>query len=1078
MKFRKSKGSDRGEPRPECTNPSVDSPEPIPGSPSVKVPVAVELEPGDVEDVSALSVLSDPGRTQETPSTKKDRAGASQAGPPPPPLPLVVHGRWLRDWRLGSEMVTRGAIGIERDAVTVTGRRSSPLRSIFYLGFWLLLWAGVLAFAAASLLTSLGLAVRTEQLNWLMRGPCFSLVVLILGVGILTWLGRKVLQPNTRLKVPWDQVHRIASDGKFIQVEIRAPSRRILGRIKPKATLTNRRLLGAIRAGNLPHGAGAVSMRRLRPVWVDRLVLIALFAGATWGAWSGYGPVSTWWDGRHEPSSGPLAGNPVWHERDELKRQMLSACVGGDPNAPKVTNRRDGDALVWDSQGDLTGYALAHLKWEALTETTELITVDREPNRRGRLDEFFTTDDVIGISAVVSDRHIDSVEPNLRQGLLGYRLVTCGGQIASVDVTRSPTQTRAPEVLAERDGADLIVKLESPEPGYAILPVRRRPLGGPALLDACEVPLEGSEVGLLSARTERRIHAFFHEADEGADVYIVPESRRHLVERLGRDDDARACMVVESLDHAGIAAASTSVAADPGDPLKVQATAWTHQHPPIPVGSTPAIVVDKITERYAALIAEFEGRAHTRQDWAAVNQGFLEGIDWVRLFDVISFRDGIPLMEMTRQRMSGADPNQSAGEQLLLQLADEFLARIPPERSQFESRYQVGMAWFEVDSGTTWTVGEVLVSIPDERTADYYQLIGQFVLIDLGLRMEEAINRGDISTAEVAELREKLEPNGIVLDIERSSSSKALEAWATGNFEYLGDRMLAKSEQIVNDEQSAVQKASAASYSLRDEWTGTGGAVRYATVLQDGRGLGWVALFDASRIRVEFLPVNGDSATAASVTSDPKRLLATSGSYVNADSRTAGLAVVGGVVENYLISPRMEGLVYFTSDGEMGILDMRNGGTLPGQSSNIRPLKSLRDLHTLLAWLDREGGSAFQTHLLAHAGQLTIDEAKAKPDLRERRLLVQASYKGNPIVCLVDIPGRNRQSLFRAALVTAQALSTPNENGGPGLTVEAIANLDVGSFDVLKAWSDTGNEQYSGPLPISRAMNLVTVKLR
>jgi len=131
----------------------------------------------------------------------------------------------------------------------------------------------------------------------------------------------------------------------------------------------------------------------------------------------------------------------------------------------------------------------------------------------------------------------------------------------------------------------------------------------------------------------------------------------------------------------------------------------------------------------------------------------------------------------------------------------------------------------------------------------------------------------------------------------------------------------------------------------------------------------------------------------------------------------------------------------------------------------------------LLEWLRRDGASAFQTHLLAHDGVLTIDSSKSSGELRERRLLVQAAYRGHPIVAVVDIPGAHRQSLFEAAVTAYSALRSPEEDGGPGLEVQAIANLDVGSYDILEAWDTRGNSLRTGRVGLSQAMNLLTFRM-
>ncbi|NOY26601.1 MAG: hypothetical protein GXP62_12065, partial [Oligoflexia bacterium] len=319
---------------------------------------------------------------------------------------------------------------------------------------------------------------------------------------------------------------------------------------------------------------------------------------------------------------------------------------------------------------------------------------------------------------------------------------------------------------------------------------------------------------------------------------------------------------------------------------------------------------------------------------------------------------------------------------------------------------------------------------------------------------------------------------GINLDIEKSTTRKALEAWVTGNFEYLGDRAVARLQEQVTSQQSAINAASQAHYRLNGQWASGDGAARTAALFRDDREIGWVALYDASRVRVGYHLINGKGTSRSSLGQGHTTLLATAGSYVTQDNKTAGLSAVNGHIDNFLISNKMDGLVIIDDSGRLTLLDMRHGGRLPGQRSLIVPLERLADLHLLLQWLEDHHASAFQTHLLGTEGDLAIDPDKASPTVRERRLLVQAAYKGNPIVVIVDLPGTPKVSLYEAAVIAIQALRTPLDSGGPGLDVVGVANLDVGSYNALECWSDDGRVLRRSWKPLGETMNLVTVVRR
>jgi hypothetical protein len=180
-------------------------------------------------------------------------------------------------------------------------------------------------------------------------------------------------------------------------------------------------------------------------------------------------------------------------------------------------------------------------------------------------------------------------------------------------------------------------------------------------------------------------------------------------------------------------------------------------------------------------------------------------------------------------------------------------------------------------------------------------------------------------------------------------------------------------------------------------------------------------------------------------------LLAMSAAYTEADGNTTGVALLDGRVHNWLWKPDMGGLIVVGSRGGLDFLDMRRGGTLGGLF--LRPGNSLVDFSTLLRRVQDDGGSAFQTYLLAGDGELRLNSDRSSQEHRERRLLALARYKQNPIYCVVDLPSqglRQGYTLYQAADIAMKSLQTP-EPQGPGLTVLAVANLDTGAKDFLIA---------------------------
>jgi hypothetical protein len=1029
--------------------------------------------------------------TEDAPAGAPDTAGRgpdpgpeAPAGPPPLQLPILFRGQWRRDWRLSRELVGKGMLTLDHEQVILEGRRSSFLRGVAYLVFRLALLLALLISVPVVLITSLGVANATSSAAWLLGGPICSFLGVAVVAILLGYTGRALLQPRVKLAVPWESLRYVASDGRFVKLSVQSGRKRMVGRLRPNWRTRRRDLLEGIRQGRLPGGTGRSSKLRYRPVWVDRLVQVAVIAALVLGLDQASPYLAEAWQTRGEPSSGPLAGIPSRLTAAQLEMANLAACSPGDSDAPRVHNRRVGDHLAWtfdlDADHDARGHRVGHLLWEAGTARTELLGFIGARSPKGDERGFFReADDLVGLSVVVPEASAATALPMLRgQGIEGLRVAWCAGHVVSFDLTQTQRDGDDGTLHATREGPDLVVRVDGAAPSGWLLPVRRRVSSEVDLFDICEIPVQDGALGLLPARPERRYQGFFSDAGEQARVYLI--SQEHLAEaqRLANMGENARCAVADSLYLSGVAQQRAVTDLAGMGPMALRARAWTKETRWLPLKATPDQAVEAISGRYRALVEALDLARRPLEDQAAANQGFLDAMEWSMVLDTLSFQHALPQVERLRQRLSGADPNGAQGELFLFALAEAFLERVEPTEEQYNARFDVGHTWLEVTAGTTWTADGRTIRIPDELTAGYYQVVGRFVLMDLARRIEHDVDTGRFARPSVFLLESRLAAHDIILDFHKSSSRKALEAWAGGDFGYLADRAVSKLQQAARDEEAAIAAARAANYHLRESWQASGGGARYADLLQDGKKLGWVAIFEQPRVAVDYQPVQGHALSREALGQGHRLLLATSGSYVTPEDRTSGLSFADGHVQNFLVSPKMHGLVVMDQNGALSMLDMKRGGTLPGLGRTIRPLESLADFHTLLAWLRKNKASAFQTHLLANAGELTIERDKADPAMRERRLLVQASKDDEPRIVVVDIPGTHKKSLAEAAEVAMNALLTPEADGGPGLGVQAIANLDVGSYDILGAWSDGGTLLREGPVPMSSARNLVTVALR
>lgn len=941
-----------------------------------------------------------------------------------PPLP-PTRVRWKRDWRLRRGLVGPGWLESLDGQLILRGRRTGPLRSLMVVGAWLLAPAVLLGGFLAVTLTGIGLTWRSHDPEWLAWSLLGYLAVLLATL-LFAWLLRRVLEPPVRLTLKGEELTALRSDGW--QLELGAAGHQgLLARARPSPyTAEARRFLIALqqesswpapRSGRLDQG----------------VVLLGLsLAGAL--------AVTAW---RHRGPDGP---DPVPPRLTAAELDAwIAPCPSGPASAPTLRNRIEGASLIWELEGEAEGWQVASASWRPGEQLRPLScqgsTCAVEP-------------DHVGLS-LLQPAGAAPPDGSLKQALCG---------VARFDIARA-LPPEGPRLDLRREGDALVATVDGKARGWRILLARERAASRLDLFNLCEASLDGGEPLLHPASDELRIEDFFAHGRDGARAWLVRA-------RTGRQvsvREAQHCAELDALAWRGEALGPFRYG-PPADDLRLRTTDRVRGLSVAAPGADHDAIVSSIRLAHKTLRTEL---TPSRGQLPSFHQGFLDGLPWGRILGGLSMQHDLPQFERIRQQLSGDDPAGVLGELFLLRLAEELLERVEPQASSYEARIDLALAWRAVEPGTEWEAHGRTVRVPSQEVADYYGVVGHYLLVDLGRRVERQMSRDLLFRVTGMPLRHRLGELGIDIDVEKGSTQKALEAWVTGDFEYLGDRALAKVKEQVADPTQAIERASSASYRLDGQWSADDGSARTAWLLREGERIGWLALYDASKVHVDFQNVAGQGFQR-----EPRSLLALAGSYVTTQGRTAGLSAVDGTVENFLISSSIGGLVAFDRQGRVHMLDMRNGGMLPGLSAPIQPLERLPDLHTLLRWIEDNGASAFQTHLLGVGGALAIDESKASGTLRERHLLVQAAYQGHPIIAVIDLPGTPQVSLFEAAVIAIQALRTPESEGGPGLDVISIANLDVGSYNALEAWNDRGTALNRCPVALGETRNLVQIGRR
>lgn len=955
------------------------------------------------------------------------------APPAPPPFaPVHLKATWQRDWRFGTELVDAAVVSVTADGIFVSGRRTNPIRGVIWLAFrlgWSIFSLGVFV---SVVLTCIGITWRNCVATAAAGGGCdgtwvwFGPLIAVPGLWLTGWIVRRIVrryvEPVAAEMIPWEKVATIATDGRGIDLAAAARFGSFRARLAPKAPKKIAPLLAMIRERRLPGGRGGETGSLIRSPWIDRAVALGILAVTCWGAvWA-----EPWITGAAVAVERPEDAVPPAMTARGLDAHQERACAGSPGSAGGVRARREGTDLVWDVSGS-PGGELALLRMKAGDARFEV--VDRVAATSGRKPGFFTSGDEAGVAALLAPGN--AVGPLLASGRVeDLSAASCAGLVLDVGLASAAT---AGTVMAERDGEDLLVDATSLPGAGRYLVVRRRAGTRGALFRWCEVPADGDDIhSVVATPGGARFPSFFTNGDDEALVYFVPTEHFESARRLAVGGVVQRCLGPESLVAAGAATLRGEVTAN----TQHAAIRWrtgvrAHAAPMFPTGCSADAMMEGVARSYVEVRASI---GPSDGEVGAFDEAFFDAVDWTAVFDTLNFGRDLNALEALRRGVARAGGDASA-TYALLRVGEAFLERFPAEPLRYSARAKVGQAWLAAPEklGLAGDAGEA------------WRIVGRFVLADIGRHLEDDINGGRVSVVGLVRsvpLMVELADAGVRIDIQPSNTRKVLVAWLSGDFEYLLDRALKKGAQALGGSGAFGDVG----YTL-DREVSVGKAVRMSRLLQDGDDIGWVAQYDGHAVRARWVlgsAVPGDA------------LLAMSAAYTEADGNTTGVALLDGRVHNWLWKPDMGGLIVVGSRGGLDFLDMRRGGTLGGLF--LRPGSSLVDFSTLLRRVQDDGGSAFQTYLLAGDGELRLNPDRSSQEHRERRLLALAVYKKNPIYCVVDLPSQGFQqgyTLYQAAEIAMKSLQTPEPNG-PGLKVLAVANLDTGAKDFLIARDGRG----------------------
>jgi len=199
-----------------------------------------------------------------------------------------------------------------------------------------------------------------------------------------------------------------------------------------------------------------------------------------------------------------------------------------------------------------------------------------------------------------------------------------------------------------------------------------------------------------------------------------------------------------------------------------------------------------------------------------------------------------------------------------------------------------------------------------------------------------------------------------------------------------------------------------------------------------------------------------------------KTVFAATGGYSN-NGIPVGLTVENGIIVNASIKHDMEGLVIVEKAGGIRLLNLDNKDfQLPyGGPKILNPLDNLIAFSQLLTWAKDKKATLFQSHMLAFSDKITISSTRSNTQQRERRLLTLCSdIKTGEVHHIVF----NVTSAFSLYDISQEIFSMMKKRNKK---VEGIINLDVGSYNIMHIYNNTGKIIKNAPVNINTATNLL-----
>lgn len=457
------------------------------------------------------------------------------------------------------------------------------------------------------------------------------------------------------------------------------------------------------------------------------------------------------------------------------------------------------------------------------------------------------------------------------------------------------------------------------------------------------------------------------------------------------------------------------------------------------------------------VFAQFDMSNHFEQNATLTQDEFLERFPYKNYLKNVPFTD-FKTLQVHRRFLNTADTlRPGMGDEFLYALGDNFLKLYPIIASTQQLNAKI-------------SIGEKYLSKKAEITgeeAEIFQLMGYFLLGKVAQKIEAEFKAGkfDITEPTNEAIINRLAKNKVFLSIDKSDWDKMLVAVQKGQWNYLWDRASKKISEL-KGEGVAKNKLTLGTFKSKTQQ-----GVEIYSIKEADNVVGYSIWMQQPSVKVAYF-ASGKAyerySDFAKNIGNKNCVLATTGGFTNAQHQPEGLTIDNGKMVNAVLKPERHALVVVEKDGNMRVMNLRQGFWLASIQRQVNPLSSLRDYSALISWAKANRATLFQTQLLAHKNQPLIELSKAPNQLRERRLLVMVSDANGTLHNVIFSVNVNKN----LAIITEEIFDVMKARNKK---IEAILNFDVGSYNILRVMDVAGKEVAAlrAPVSIYKATNLV-----